>query len=97
MLSSGMLQHVALVRTDVRPKRWFLQELHGVTPQKTAIRVCFNHEEKWWEKLTLLVPLQRPDYSHLEAETKSFYETLCSLEYCKTNKIYKLCNPDSLT
>jgi hypothetical protein len=32
--SSGMLCHVTLVRTDVPPKRGFLQELHGVTSQR---------------------------------------------------------------
>jgi hypothetical protein len=35
MVSSGMLCHVALVRTEVPPKRQFLQEPHGVTSKKT--------------------------------------------------------------
>jgi hypothetical protein len=34
-VSSGMLCHVAFVRTDVPPKRRFLQEPHGVTSKKT--------------------------------------------------------------
>jgi hypothetical protein len=45
MASSGMLRHVALVRTDVSSiimryvplKRRFLQEPHGVTSQKTPL------------------------------------------------------------
>jgi hypothetical protein len=36
MPSSGVLRRVALVRTDVPPKSWFLQVPHGVTSQKTA-------------------------------------------------------------
>jgi hypothetical protein len=36
MQSSGMLHHMALVRTDVPPKRLFLQEPQGVTAQKMA-------------------------------------------------------------
>jgi hypothetical protein len=55
MLSSGILRRVALVRTDISeeritsimlvtanavpPKRRFLQELHGVTAQKTPFFV----------------------------------------------------------
>jgi hypothetical protein len=35
MVSSGLLRRVALVRTEVPPKRRFLQEPHGVTTQKT--------------------------------------------------------------
>jgi hypothetical protein len=35
MVSSGMLCHVALVRTGVPPKRRFLQEPQGITTQKT--------------------------------------------------------------
>jgi hypothetical protein len=31
-----MLHHVALIRTDVPLKRWFLQEPRGMTSQKTA-------------------------------------------------------------
>jgi hypothetical protein len=37
MPSSGMLRHVALVRTDVSEKCRLLQERHGVTSQKTAL------------------------------------------------------------
>jgi hypothetical protein len=33
---SGMLCHVALVRTDVPPKCQFVQEPHSVTSQKMA-------------------------------------------------------------
>jgi hypothetical protein len=36
MPSSGMLRLVALVRTDIRPKRRFLQEARVVTIQKLA-------------------------------------------------------------
>jgi hypothetical protein len=39
--SSGMLCHVALVRTDILPKCRFLQEPHGVTSRKTAF-LCSN-------------------------------------------------------
>jgi hypothetical protein len=35
MVSSGMLRRVALVRTEVPPKRRFLQEPCGVISQKT--------------------------------------------------------------
>jgi hypothetical protein len=35
MMYFGMLRRVALVRTDVPPKRRFLQEPHDVTSQKT--------------------------------------------------------------
>jgi hypothetical protein len=31
-----MLRHVALVRTNISEERWFLQDPHGVTSQKTA-------------------------------------------------------------
>jgi hypothetical protein len=34
-MSSGILRRLALVRTDVWEERRFLQELHGVTFQKT--------------------------------------------------------------
>jgi hypothetical protein len=36
MPSSGMLRRVALLRSDVPPKRQLLQELYGVTSQKMA-------------------------------------------------------------
>jgi hypothetical protein len=36
MPSSGILRRVPLVRTNVPPKRPFLQEPHGVTSQKTT-------------------------------------------------------------
>jgi hypothetical protein len=36
MPSSGMLRSVALVRTGVPPKCWYLEEPHGITFQKTA-------------------------------------------------------------
>jgi hypothetical protein len=36
MPSSGTLGRVALLRTDVLPKRWFLQEPHGLISLKTA-------------------------------------------------------------
>jgi hypothetical protein len=36
MLPSGLLRRVALLRIDVSEERQFLQELHGVTTQKTA-------------------------------------------------------------
>jgi hypothetical protein len=42
MPSSGMLRRVALVRTDVPPKRQFLQEPHGVTSQKTAFFIVIS-------------------------------------------------------
>jgi hypothetical protein len=42
MTSSGMLRHVALVRTGVPPKRLFLQERHSVTSQKTAFFMIFS-------------------------------------------------------
>jgi hypothetical protein len=34
MSSFGILRRVALIRTDVTPKLRFLQEPHGVIPQK---------------------------------------------------------------
>jgi hypothetical protein len=36
MPSSGISHHVALVRTNIPSKCWFLQEPHGITSQKTA-------------------------------------------------------------
>jgi hypothetical protein len=36
MQSSGTLRNVALVRTDIPPKRLFLQKPHDVTSQETA-------------------------------------------------------------
>jgi hypothetical protein len=36
---SGMLRRVALVRTDVPPKRRFIQDPHGATSHKTSFLV----------------------------------------------------------
>jgi hypothetical protein len=36
MLSSGMLRHVDLIRTDVSEQDQFLQDSNGTTSQKTA-------------------------------------------------------------
>jgi hypothetical protein len=46
MQSSGVLCHVAPVKTDVSEERQFLQEPHGVTPQRTAFFKTKYHLQK---------------------------------------------------
>jgi hypothetical protein len=69
MPSSGMLHHVAVVRIEIPPKRWFLQEPHGVPSQKTGFVIVTAMKTS---SLTYQYRLQI-GLSHLDSRTQKIY------------------------